>query len=219
MEVVNDLSVFDPDTACFADDGPHHVYWFRYPDGDARAVAYAEAGCHLLTVGKYREYREGERVAAAFADALAAQRADSTPSAATRAEGPGCSMPPMSQPISTLPHVPLAMTAATWCEGVGPYRMRATPIPAPLLQRINETLLGDPTDQRDDCEPSAYGRGIEGTTGWGDRVYYGVQGCDIYARTGYGRDLAYTVYEADRDLLAALKALPPGPVRRWQQHP
>ena len=171
--VVNDLSVFDPDTACFADDGPQHVYWFRYPDGDGRAVAYAEAGCHVLTVGKKREYREGERVAAAFADALAAKRADSMPSAATRAEGPGCSMPPMSLPISTLPHVPLAMTAATWCEGVGPYRMRATLIPAPHLQRINEALLGDPTDQRDDCEPSAYGRAIEGITAWGDRVYYG----------------------------------------------
>ena len=82
-------------------------------------------------------------------------------------------MPPMSLPISTLPHVPLAMTAATWCEGVGPYRMRATLIPAPHLQRINEALLGDPTDQRDDCEPSAYGRAIEGITAWGDRVYYG----------------------------------------------
>lgn len=217
VQVVNDLSAFDPDTACFADDGPHHVYWFRYPDGDARAVAYAEAGCHLLTVGKKRDYRDGERVAEAFADALLAQRASSAPPAATRTEGPTCSTPPMSQPVSTLPHVPLAMTAATWCEGVAPYRMRDTPIPAALLERINKTLLGEPTDQRDDCEPSAYGQAIEGITAWGDRVYYGVPGCHVYAHTGYGRDLSYTVYEANSAVLAALKGLPPGPIRRWQR--
>ena len=215
VDIVNGLPEFEPGTDCHFDDGPHHVYWFRYPNGDARAVAYNEAGCHTLTVGEEHGYLNGARLATAFADTLLAQRANSQPPSAVATEGPACPTPPMSEPTSVLPHVPLAMTHATWCQGVAPYRLRATAIPEPLLRRLNEALLGEPTEARDRCRMPSYGQTIEGLTAWGDRVSYLVPGCRVVARTGYGRDNVTTTFEADPDLLAAIESLPPGPVQRW----
>ncbi len=212
VDLVNGLPAFEAGSDCHFDDGPHHVYWFRYPDGDARAVAYAEGGCHTLAVGEELAYRNGERLATAFASALLDQRAQTTPPASAATETITCATPPMSEPISVLPAAaPLAMTQAVWCEGVAPYRMRSAVIPGPLLQRVNDSLLGKPTEARDRCRMPSYGQTIEGRTAWGDRVSYLVPGCRVVARTGYGRDNITTTVEADPALLAAIKALPLGP--------
>ena len=183
VDLVNGLPAFEPDTECHFDDGPHHVYWFRYPDGDARAVAYTEGGCHTLTVGEERGYLNGERLATAFADTLLDQRASSQPPSTVATEGPACPMPPLSEPVSVLPHVPLAMTQATLCRGVAPYRMRAGAIPAPILRRINQTLIGEPTEARDRCPMRSYGQTIKGLNASVDRVCYPVLGCPVVVRT------------------------------------
>ena len=215
VELVNGLPDFDPDTPCHMDDGPHHVYGFRYPDGDARAVAYDEAGCHTAVVGDHVQRQNGEELATAFADALLAQRAATNPPRAD--DKPlACPMPPRSEPTSVLPAVPLTLTAATWCVGVGPYRMRSTTVPDDLLERLNSDLLDTPAEGRDRCEMAPYSATLEGVTVWGDRVSFLVPGCRVVARTGFGRDNMSTEYEADPQLLAAIQALPLGPAQRWQ---
>lgn len=214
VELVNGLPAFEPDTACNMDDGPHHVYWFRYPDGDARAVAYDEARCHTAVVGDQVRRQNGEELATAFADALLAQRAATNPPRADD-KSLACPMPPMSEPTSVLPAVPLALTAATWCVGVGPYKMRSASVPDDLLERLNAGLLGAPAEGRDRCEMAAHSATLEGVTAWGDRVSLLVPGCRVVVRTGFGRDNMSTEYEADPHLLAAVQALPLGPVQRW----
>ena len=42
----------------------------------------------------------------------------------------------LSEPASVLPAVPLRLTAATWCVGVGPYRIRSATVPDDLLERL-----------------------------------------------------------------------------------
>lgn len=96
---------------------------------DARAVAYGERGCHTLTVGQDLMREDGEQLAQAFADALLSQRAQATPPAPTADAGPECPLPPFSKPVSMLPQTPLGMTSATWCEGVGRFRLRSAVIP------------------------------------------------------------------------------------------
>ena len=217
LDVVNGLPEFEAGNGCPLDAGAKLVYWFRYPGGDARAVGYHEGGCHTLTVGPDRDYSNGERVATAFADALLAQRthAEARPPAGT--DHPSCPVPAMTTPRSVLPSVPLAMTQATWCKGVAPGRGREAAIPAPLLRRLNEALLGAPTEQRYRCDPPIYWQSIEGVNTWDDRVSYQVAGCHVVARTGYGRDNITTTYKADPDVLAAIAALPQGPVQRWDR--
>lgn len=213
VELVNGLPEFEQGTACPFDDGPHHVYWFRYPDGDARAVAYDEAGCHTAVVGEQVAHQDGEELATAFADALFAQRAGSRPPAGTSRKALECPAPPMSEPTSVLPSVPLAMTAATWCVGVGLHTMRSASVPEDLLERLNAGLLGAPAEERDRCEVTGHVTTLEGVTAWGDRVSFLLPGCRVVARTGFGRDTITTEYEADPELVAALQALP---VRRWK---
>lgn len=62
---------------------------------------------------------------------------------------------------------------------------------------------------------AAYSSTLEGVTVWGDRVSLLVPGCRVVARTGFGRDNMSTEYEAAPQFLAAIKALPLGPVQRW----
>lgn len=213
VQLVNDLPVAEQQD-CPLDDGPHHVYWFRYPDGDARAVAYDEAGCHTAVIGDEVRRQDGEALATAFADALLAQRATATPPAA-EGEPPACPMPPLSEPMSVLPAVPLRLTAATWCVGVGPYRMRSATVPDDLLERLNAGLLGPRTERRDECGAPSYSTTLEGVTAWGDRFSLLVPGCRVVARTGSGRDAMSTEHDGDPRLIAALHALPLGPVERW----
>lgn len=216
IDLVNGLPEFQPDTACHLDAGANLAYWFRYPDGDARAVSYYEGGCHTLAVDEDLGRLEGERLASAFANAIATQRAQSD-APPPQSDAPSCPLPPMSEPTSVLPSTPFAMTHATWCRVVGPYRQRAAAIPAPLLQRINQTLLGEPTKERDRCPSPAYVQTIEGINQWGDRVSYLVSGCRVVARTGYGRDRITTTYESDPDVITELAALRLGPVERWER--
>lgn len=219
VDLVNGLPEFAADTGCHFDAGPNLVYWFRYPDGDARAVSYGEYGCHTVVAGEGRVRQHGARLATAFAEALLLQRSQSSPPVrgSGGAPGPACPMPPDSAPVSVLPQVPLTLTHATWCQGVGPYRMRAAPIPAGLLRRLNESLVGEPTERRDRCRSGGYSRSIEGVTAWGDRVSFPVSGCRAYVRTGYGRDQAFGAFTVDRPLVAALEALRLGPVQRWEK--
>jgi hypothetical protein len=219
VELVNGLPHAPRKQACHLDDGPHHVYWFRYPDGDARAVAYDEAGCHTAVVGEDVGRENGEELATAFADALLAQRAGATPPARDGDSAPSCRQHPLLTPSSVLPAVPLEMTAATWCVGAARNRMRSAPVSTQLLSRLNAGLLGAPTEGRERCEMTPYGTWLVGTTAWGDRVQYDVFGCRVQARTGYGRDHMMTVYEADPELLAALRALPLGPPERHEDSP
>jgi hypothetical protein len=76
VDLVNVMPRYEPGD-CPMDGGPLLVYWFRYPDGAARAVAYGEHGCHTLTVGENRERENGEQFAQAFPDARWSQRAAS----------------------------------------------------------------------------------------------------------------------------------------------
>jgi len=122
----------------------------------------------------------------------------------------------MSEPTSVLPAVPLTLTTATWCVGVGPYKMRSAAIPDDLLERLDDGLLGAPAEGRNGCETPAHSATLEGVTVWGDRVSLLVPGCRVVARTGFGRDNMSTEYEANPQLLAAIQALPLGPVQRWE---
>ena len=215
VDLVNGLPKYDSG-ACLMDGGPLIVYWFRYPDGDARAVAYGERGCHTLTVGENLEREDGEKLAQAFADGLLSQREQAAPPAPTADAGPECPSPPLSQPVSMLPQTPPAMTSATWCEGVGRYRQRSATIPPPLLRRLNDGLLGEPVPGPDQCQPVRYGQSIEGVNAWGDRVSYAIlSDCRIYARVGYGRDTAIATFAAAPDLINALRTLPTTDVQRW----
>lgn len=215
VELVNRLPEWEQGSDCTFDDGPHHVYWFRYADGDARAVAYDEGGCHTAVVGENLARERGEELATAFASALLAQRAAQTPPE-HGAEALQCPVPPLSEPLSVLPSVPLTMTAATWCVGTGPSKLRMAPLPPGLLERVNAGLLGAPTEQQDRCPLQPYASTLEGITAWGDRVSYLVPGCRVVGRTGYGRDNIATVYEANAELLAAIRSLRLGPVQRWK---
>ncbi|MCY7399537.1 MAG: hypothetical protein LH477_01005 [Nocardioides sp.] len=215
VDLVNGLPEHEPG-GCPSDGGPLIVYWFRYPDGDARAVAYGERGCHTLTVGEELQREGGERLAQAFAGGLLSQRAQATPPAPTSDAGPECPLPPFSQPVSMLPQTPPDMIGATWCEGVGRYRLRSATVPPPLLRSLNDGLLGKPVQGRDKCKPVGYGQFIEGVNAWGDRVSYAVlSDCRVYARVGYGRDTAIVTFEAAPDLINALKTLTPTDVQRW----
>ena len=216
VELVNALPAWEQGSNCHFDDGSHRVYWFRYADGDARAVAYDEGRCHTAVVGENLARERGQELATAFASALLAQRDAQTPPPEHGAEALKCPVPPSSEPISVLPSVPMTMTAATWCVGTGPSKLRAAPLPPGLLERVNTGLLGAPTEQRDRCRLQPYASTLEGTTAWGDRVSYLVPGCRVVGRTGYGRDNIATVYEANAELLAAIKALRLGPVQRWE---
>lgn len=214
IDLVNGLPEHEPG-ACPGDGGPLLVYWFRYADGDARAVAYGERGCHVLTVGEDRDREDGQALAQAFADALLSQRAATTPPQGQPLTGPDCPLPAGESPVSMLPQVPLALTAATWCQGVGPRRMRSAPVPPSLLRRLNEGLIGKPVQARGRCKPVVYTESIEGITDWGDRVSYQlVSRCRIYTRVGYGRDTAMSTFEAAPDLISALRALRPTEVQR-----
>lgn len=215
VDLVNGLPEYEPG-ACPLDGGAHIVYWFRYPDGDARAVAYGERGCHTLTTGENLMRERGEDLATAFADALRAQRATARPSATPPAptRPPECPLPTNETPLSVLPQVPLDLTRATWCQG-GPRRTRSATVPPTLLRRLEEGLLGKRARGRDTCEPVGYVQSIEGTTSWGDRVSYWVlSDCRIHVRVGYGRDTNMATFEAAPDLIAALRALPPTSVLR-----
>ncbi len=221
VDLVNGLPEYEPG-ACLMDGGPLIVYWFRYPDGDARAVAYGERGCHTLTAGEALMREDGEVLASAFADALRAQRADMAPPAAgVRAPTPECPLPSAETPVSVLPQVPLTLAAATWCQGVGPRRLRSATVPPALVQRLEEHLLGkrvvrERAGARDRCPPVGYVQSIEGVNAWGDRVsYWVVSDCRIHARIGYGRDTAMATFEAAPELIDALRALRPSRLQRW----
>lgn len=222
VDLVNGLPEYEPG-ACHMDGGPLIVYWFRYPDGDARAVAYGERGCHTLTAGAALMRENGEELASAFADALDAQRAAMTPPAGTEGQAPApkCPLPTTETPISVLPQVPLTLTAATWCQGVGPRRIRSATVPVSLVQRLNKGLLGERVDEgraggRDRCQPVGYMQSIEGVNDWGDRVaYWLVSDCRIYARVGYGRDTAMATFKAAPDLINALRALQQSHLHQW----
>lgn len=221
VELVNGLPEAPPDQACPLDDGPHHVYWFRYPDGDARAVAYNEAGCHVAVVGDERAREHGEKLASAFAGALVAQRAATAPPEDVEASAPSCQPPVWSTPTSVLPVASvesgLGLADASWCVVVGRYRMRSAPVPPDVLDRLNTHLLVAPAEgRRDRCKPAAYGSWLIGVTPWGDRVSYDVFGCRVVARTGFGRDHMTTAFETDPQLLTALRDLPLGPATRWK---
>ncbi|WP_322919399.1 hypothetical protein [Nocardioides renjunii] len=219
VDLVNGLPEHEPG-ACQLDGGPLLVYWFRYPDGDARAVAYGERGCHTLTAGEGLVREDGEKLAHAFADALRSQRAASAPPVMTqeRRKTPKCGLPNTETPVSMLPQLPPTMTDATWCQGVAPYRMRTASVPASLVRRLNEGLVGEPVEGRDPCKPVTYGESIEGVNEWGDRVsYWVVSDCRIHARVGYGRDTATATFAAAPELVRALRALPPTAVLRWKR--
>lgn len=214
VDLVNGLPSYEPGD-CPLDGGPEIVYWFRYPDGDARAVAYGEHGCHTLTVGEELQREDGPRLAQAFADALAAQRAAMRPpSAARSATRPDCPPPTGEGPTSVLPQVPLRLVRATWCQGTGPGRGRTAPVPRQLLRRLNEGLLGKPARGRDRCPSVGYWQSIEGIDRWGDRVSYWVlSDCRVHTRVGYGRETATATFAAAPDLVVALRALPATEVR------
>lgn len=218
VKLVNELPDAPADQACPLDDGPHHVYWFRYPDGDARAVAYNEAGCNLAVVGQDRARENGEELATAFADALAAQRAAASAPPRDDVSAPSCPPPVWSTPTSVLPVASIAsglvLAEARWCVVVGRNRIRSVDVPAELLGRVNGRLLVAPAEGRDRCKPAAWGSWLLGVTPWGDLVSYDVFGCQLVARTGFGRDHMTTTFETDPELLAALRDLPLGPVTR-----
>ena len=75
MELLNSLEVADPDAGYFDDGGITLVYWFRYADGDARAVSYEAFGGHTIATGETQERVGGADLATAFSDALAASAA------------------------------------------------------------------------------------------------------------------------------------------------
>jgi hypothetical protein len=218
IDLVNGLPEYEPGD-CPLDGGPLIVYWFRYPDGDPRAVAYGERGCHTLTVGEDLEREDGAQLAQAFADALLSQRAGTTPPAAPRPRtGPDCPPPTGEGPVSVLPHVPPKLRAATWWQVTTPRRMRSASVPQSLIRRLNEGLIGKPVQGRDRCKPAGYWQSIEGFNEWGDRVsYWVVSDCRIYARVGYGRDTAMATFHTAPDLISALRALPTTAVQRGNQ--
>jgi hypothetical protein len=218
VDLVNSLPKYESG-ACPSDGGPLLVYWFRYPDGDARAVAYGERGCHTLAAGEGVGREDGAELAHAFADALLAQRAATKPpmtAPAQQSATPECPPPTDQREVGVLPQVPMIMTAATWCQVVRPNRMRTATVPPSLVRRLNEDLLGNPVEGRDQCKPVGYWQSIEGFNAWGDRVsYWVVSGCRIYARVGYGRDTNMATFKAAPDLIRALRVLPTSGVKRW----
>lgn len=210
VDLVNGLAVYEP-RGCPLDGGPDLVYWFRYPDGDARAVAYGEYGCHTLAAGEDVGRENGEELAQAFADALLAQRAATKPATSREQQpAPECPPPTDQREIGVLPQVPMALNTATWCEVVRPSRMQSATVPPALVRRLNEQLLGNPVEGRDRCKPVGYWQSIEGVNEWGDRVsYFVASDCRVYTRVGYGRDTSTATFEASPDLIQALRALEP----------
>ena len=217
VDLVNDLPVYEP-SDCPMDGGPDLVYWFRYPDGDARAVAYGEYGCHTLTAGEDVGRQNGEELAQAFANALLAQRATTkpTPPAQEQQPAPECPPPTDQREIGALPQVPTTLETATWCEVVSPGRMQSATIPPPLLRRLNQQLLGNPAEGRDRCRSVGYWQSIEGFNEWGDHVSYTVASdCGINTRVGYGRDTNTATFEAAPELIQALRLLEPTGTQTW----
>jgi hypothetical protein len=102
-------------------------------------------------------------------------------------------------------------------RGRRPVQDAVSAVPDDLLERLNASLLGAPTTGRNPCKVAAYSRTLEGVTAWGDRVSLAVPGCRVVARTGFGRDHMSTEYEANRQVLADIQALPLGPVQRWER--
>ena len=215
-DLANSLPKYEPG-ACPSDGGPLLVYWFRYPDGDARAVAYGERGCHTLAAAEGVERENGDELAQAFADALLEQRAATKPTTSRAQQAaPECPPPTDQREVGVLPQVPMTLTAATWCQVVRPNKMRTAAVPPSLVRRLNNQLLGNPVKGRDRCKPVGYWQSIEGFNQWGDRVTYWVtSGCRIYARVGYGRDTNMATFEASPNLLRALRALKKTAVQRW----
>lgn len=212
VSLVNDLPSVDLPIDCPFGGGGDVVYWFRYADGDARAVSYSTGGCRLLTVGNDLALDHGERLTAAFAEALLAQRArTSPPDHAAMKVQPKCG-DSFAKPLSPLPHVPLDMTQATLCRSAGPNRVSSAPIPRPLLRRLNDsplTKVRRTAPAPADCRvPPA--RTIEGITRWGDRVTYLVPGECLYAYTGDDSNdggQGSTTFRIDTDVMAELTSL------------
>jgi hypothetical protein len=215
-DLANSLPKYEPG-ACPADGGPLLVYWFRYPDGDARAVAYGERGCHTLAVAEGVELENGDELAQAFADALLAQRSGTKPTrSAQERPAPECPPPTDQRETGVLPQVPMNLTAATWCQVVSPNKMRTVVVPPSLVRRLNDQLLGNPVEGRDRCKPVGYWQSIEGFNEWGDRVsYWVVSDCRIYARVGYGRDTNMATFKASPTLIRALRSLELTGAQSW----
>ncbi|MCY7401230.1 MAG: hypothetical protein LH477_09765 [Nocardioides sp.] len=214
VDVVNALPDQPDQVDCPFDGGPDLVFWFRYADGDARAVSYGSKGCHSLVVGGDRNRERGQDVATAFAEALRAQRDASTPPAAS--PEPAACDHAYSEPVSALPPVPIDLASARWCVGAKK-GIRSAAIPESLLRRINDSPLTPVPSIREGCVPSNFGSTIQGLTAWGDRVVMLMEGCDrVQARSGFGREHNDDVHRfGDAGVQAALEALRLGPLETY----
>jgi hypothetical protein len=214
VDAVNDLQAPPPELVCPADGGPRLNYWFKYPDGDARAVTFELFGCDLLYAGPADVRGEGATVPRLFAEALAQQRQDSTPAEVPTSQ-PLCEGL-MAEGSSALPRIPADLRSVTVCVMNGPRTVQPVPLPDDVAARLEDELnTADPvTPGCDDVDhqPAT----ILAINAWGDRPTYSLAPCGkvyIGRAAGWPRDTELTLALSSA-LLNDIYSLPREPTVR-----
>ena len=175
LAAVNGLPPFEPgeDGFCPAVGGYTLVYWFLYPDGDARAVDHHLAGCAETFLGPDDVREDGASVAAAFEEALHAQRAGTEPPGAS--EAPDCDIYPWPATATLRLPEPPDLDAMVLCRPLparrgGPTRWRQVPLDEETVAAIESDYHLDDASYAGSCGRLLGLTVLRGRTTWDDDV-------------------------------------------------
>ncbi|MBA3783077.1 MAG: hypothetical protein H0X12_14660 [Nocardioides sp.] len=210
VDAVNSLPEWDPfNSACPADGGYTIVYWFTYPDGDARAASFNLGGCRELSLGPSDTRGAGTPVAVAFEAALAAQRAATTPPSV--GEAPDCDINPVPPASPLRLSQPPGLVTAVLCvfdglhEGVSHWR--EVRLDASVVAAINSDYADAGTTPGVDCPRLLSATMIRGRNAWGDHIQLSGQCSHFYPpRTPtHSRSDPDAMWQAAPEVMAVLE--------------
>ena len=222
VEAYNALEGAPEEQYCTADGGPRLTYWFTYPDDRVSAVVFERAGCRSVLTGEQRPRAGGSALAAAFTDALLAQRERTAPPEGERPQ-PRC-RDLVTSPVPSLPVELSDVVAATVCSTAGTWRVEEVPLSPSRLARFREAVQAAPEVVLEEAPCSDAGALRFATvmlvTRWGDVAQVQLDGCGrIYLppdpRRTVGPTSEQTVRLRTQAVQAFLDDLGPGPIVRY----
>jgi len=196
-------------TFCTTELGPHYVFWFVYPDGDARAVTYGDQGCRYAMLAPHDLRKDGESLAELLWAALDAHRATTAPPQSIPAL-PECdnTRPLSDHPADVLDDIASAVYCLPTSTGVVPVRLneRQTQV---LERDYQRNGLTPSSDDIYACEPVGV---LVTTSSWGDQTLLSGS-CDGFVPWTAPPGQDWKIDAATRAMLRQLEARPLAPPR------
>jgi hypothetical protein len=205
----------DEPVFCAGVGGSTHVFWFLYPNGDARAVTYLSGACLDLTVGPGEVRYGGEELHAAFSQHLISQRATMSAPGETRV--PDCN--PNVPPYSGLLFSDVELVTAIYCPLDDQGRWQRAVLTPTDVDMLNQDYNVDDVELPRSCPDPPRTAKIVGYTAWGDLLEL-TGNCNVYFGPGsYYDNGIIRGWKPSEAFLNALDALELGDPQPQQGYP